>query len=318
MTTLYFICEWGEVPLARMSEIPCKGTELGSVKWRNQPITVKIISSTPVTIKKVREITPPLLYPLLKSNLQKQVRRQSLGAISTAARLWELGPFELLRRLAIIAAEDVEITVETTIITWLMVARSKGIVLTDDHRLWVLGYVHSLVNHDTCRRLEMDVNSGKVEYQSNLDPTPILLNSDHPQVDQIVGILFRTAYGGLKGDPPMLTRCLDWFLVHDESVTDINMTRWKLTDKLPKLLINRAAIDFHIWPELVEKLSTIHPHYSTDFIRKTIWECSSCTNKRQKQKCKKEFSTCWKILHKDFSQITKTYLSRILDRYPTL
>jgi hypothetical protein len=308
---VYFICLWGKTPRSWLSTKPYPGgTKIGSVKWRGQPVTVKIVSGTPVQLKVERETYPPDLYALLKSNLQKQVRRGKDIAVATAARLWDLGQFELLRRLIVIAAEDAEVSTETVTITWLMTAKSKGLQLSDDHRNWVLGYIQSLVEHPVCRRLEIKPTID--QYNEKLELTEVL-DSDHFQSEQIAGILFRTAYGGLKGDPPMISRCLDWLIQSDTPLTTLGVKRW--TIGVPKLLINRAAIDHHIWSSLVEELQDLHPEYSQDFICTVIWECSSGYNVRKKLHSEPEWKACWEIIKSDFEELTKGYLSRILNKF---
>lgn len=306
-TTLYFICLWDETPRAWLSIKPYPGTDIGSVNWRGQPVTVNIIAGNPVEINKGKETYPPDLYALLKSNLQKQVRRAKINAVATAARLWELSQFELLRRLVVIAAEDAEVSTETTVICWLMAAKTKGLLLSDAQRNWVLGYVKTLLQHTVCRRLEINIDCNP-----ELEPSEVL-DSFHSDSEQIAGILFRTAYGGLAGDPPMISRCLDWMIQTDTPLLTFGVKKW--TEPLPKLLINRAAIDHHIYPRLVEELEDLHPEYSQEMICTVIWECSSGYNKRKKRPSTAEWRDCWKVIQIDFRELTKKYLTRILKKY---
>lgn len=310
--TVYFICEWNDTPIARMCIDPIEnGYEIGSVKWRNQPVTVKIVSSEPVELRQKVEKFPPDLYALLKSNLQKQIRRGKVLAVATAARLWELGQFELLRRLIVIAAEDSEISTETAVVMWLMVAKNKGLVLSSDHRSWILGYVYSLVKHNTCRRL----SSNLIDGDGDLQLMNVLAN-DHDQSAQLAGILFRTAYGGLKGDLPMISRCIDWCLRTNEKLPSLNVTRWD--QDLPKLLINRAAIDHHIYVSLPEELSRMHLGYTKEYIATVIWECSSGYNVRYKSIVNTEYSSCWEVIQGDFKKLTRAYLSKIITKFDGL
>ena len=301
---LYFTCLWGKTPRAWISIKPYRdGVEIGVVKWRGQPVTVKILSGTPCDITTVRETYPPDLYALLKSNLQKQVRRARIRAVATAAGMWGLGQFELLRRLVVITAEDVEVSAETAVIVWLMVAKSKGMVLNSDHRAWVLGYVAALVNFPVCRRLEITK-----DYNSALTPAEVL-DSSHFQNEQIAAILFRTAYGGLRSDPPMISRCLDWMIKSKSRFPLFTVERWD--QPLPKLLINRAAVDHHIWPSMVKELQDLHPEYSQDFIRTVIWECSSGKNKRKKITPRDAWAECWSVIQPDFKELTLYYVKNI-------
>ena len=312
---LYFVCNWKPQPTAWLSIKPYPDAfQVGSVKWRGQPVTVNIVwgEETVPDIQKVPERPPPDLYALLKSNLQKQVRRRKPGAVHTAARLWELGQFELLRRLVIIAAEDVEISAETAVVTWMMAAKSKGFTFDDEHRRWVLGYVQALVKHDTCRRLI--IKPERDYLNAALTPTEVL-NSDHSQAEQLAAILFRTAYGGLAGDPPMLARCVDWQL-QGKRLISLHPKPWDGVQG--KVLINRAAIDHHIWFGIVAELADLHPDYAEDTICTVIWECSSGINARHLRECKEEWKQCWIAIKDDFAELTKGYLSRLLKRHPEL
>jgi len=246
---MYFNCDWGEKPKAWISKTCLKdGFEIGSVKWRKQPITVKIISNLKMAKTTIKDVYPLDIYALLKSNLQKQIRRCKIGAITTTVKLWELNKFELLRRLSVIVPEDVIISKETSLIVWLMIACSKGIVLTNDHLCWILGYVKCLVEYNglTDDILHLQIRSNEASSKGlldNLEPLTVI-NSDHTDKDYLTGILFRCAYGGLLCDPPMISRCIDWYLQNNIELMEFNVERW--IEPLPKLLFNPASIDFHI------------------------------------------------------------------------
>lgn len=315
-TVFYFICEWGPNPKAYLTtDLPEDYIELGSVKWRGQPVTVKIISNVTFETDPKKETCPAKLYPLLKSNLQKQVRRQKKYAVATASRLWDLNKFEMLRRLPIIAAEDSELTVETAVVVWLMVVKSKHWLLTDDHKRWVLGYVDAINKHSVCRRLEIKYSGIENDCNNKLQAIDVM-NSNHPQRDIIGAILLRTAYGGLRGDPPMVSRCLDYLICKEQQLPTLDVQRW--TQPLPRLLINKAAIDHHICYELIDKLHQKFPQYSPDYICTVIWEKSSGFNNRKERRDRPEWKRCWKDIEPDFRRLTKDYLARILKRYPKL
>lgn len=302
---LYFVCKWGDK--SWMSTEPyLNGTEIGEVHWRGQSVIVKIIAGENIekSIKKGVEKTHPDLYSLLKSNLQKQIRRCKIRAVATANRMWELNQFELLRRLVVITAEDAEVSLETVTINWLMVAKSKGLLLTDKHRLWVLGYVKALVQHPICRRLELTST-----YNDAIAPLDVL-NSSHNDRNEITGILFRNAYGGLASDPPMISQCLDWLLETNNPLPILGVKPFK--EELPDLLINPAAIDHHIWAGLVREIKRRHPIYKSDFITSVIWKCSSGINYRKNIIPDLK---CWEIIHNDVRELTRDYLATILEKY---
>ena len=269
MTTVYFSCTWGEKPTATFSRKPV-GKEIGVVKWRSEPITVKILSTTPFTIKK-EKVYPKDLYALLKSNLQKQMRRKSPYTVATASKMWDMGKFEFLRRLVVISSEDAELSVETGVVTWLMVAVSKGMALDENHKRWVMGYVKSLLSVDSCPWLK--IKGKREDYDGNIGPMDII---DHVQSSVLLPILFRCAYGGLSGDPPMISKCIDYHLRSKKPLRHLTVEPCNINTQL---LINRAAIDHHIWPSLIDEIEAEYPEYTSELIARVIWECSSSLNK---------------------------------------
>ena len=63
---------------------------------------------------------------LLKSNLQKGIRRQNVKvSVLTARHLLDIDELAFLRRISIITIEDVEINNQFPIIIWLMIACSN-------------------------------------------------------------------------------------------------------------------------------------------------------------------------------------------------
>ncbi|KCV70820.1 hypothetical protein H696_03177 [Fonticula alba] len=92
-----------------------------------------------------RAFISPGAVSMLKSHLQKCVRRQRAGlAVQTAKHLATLDMSELLRRLPIIAVEDVAVHFQVPVVIWLMSAHSRGFRLTGAQFDWVLGWVHLL------------------------------------------------------------------------------------------------------------------------------------------------------------------------------
>lgn len=305
MSIFYFNCIWDEFPKAWISETRINGFEYGNVKWRNQNITISINSNIEFKINKTKNNYPLDLYALLKSNLQKQIRRCKIGAITSALKLWELCQFELLRRLAVIAPEDVILSKETSVIVWLMVACSKGVMFDSDQLQWVLGYVNWLIEQ---------IDYIKITEKLNKNLTPItLLESNHQDKEYLTGILFRCAYGGLKCDPPMISQCVDWYLQTNNCLVESKIKRFILS--VPPLKINPASIDFHIWSNLIIQLHYLHLQYTTDFIKQTVWECNSSFNKRKKVKILKEYKNCWKDIKNNFTILTKNYLNTILKKH---
>jgi hypothetical protein len=149
---LYFTYDDNQAYLSENK--PQNFREVGIVKWRGTKFSVTLLYSKDFSINKTRKTTNSL-YPVLKSNLQKQIRRKDINAVATCDLMLELNDFECLRRIAVIASEDCEMTKETANIVWLMAATSKGFTLSNIHRYFILFYVGNLVNSTVCRRLEI-------------------------------------------------------------------------------------------------------------------------------------------------------------------
>ena len=305
---LYFVCVWPRAWLT-LKPYPQPNTVLGTVRWRGQPVTVHLVTPDKIKIDKKKETSPPM-YGLLKSNLQKQIRRQKVGAIATAAKMWELNKFELLRRLTIVSAEDAMIGTETATIVWLMAAKSKGLILTTKHKNWVMGYVQALVNVPTCLRL--DIRNERLDLDPKLTPKD-MLDSFHHQNEQLLAILFRCAYGGLSCDPPMLSRIIDYHLQQDLELHSLNV---KPCSTIGPLKINPAAIDYHVWSDLVPEIIKRHSDLDSELLKHAIWECSSGVNKRNRIKRSVLKRGVWKRIKPDFDELGRGYLREMLKRHP--
>ena len=238
------------------------------------------------------------LFSLLKSNLQKQIRRGEKEAVTTAEVMLGMNEFELLRRLSIIAGEDVILSKETSIIVWYMCAVSKGYILSPVDKEFILSYILSLTHYPICRRLEIK----KLDLNSELNLFDIL-DSNHPDKEILTGILFRRYFGGLAGDLPMMSRLCDDFLISTNRLETLPVYE---REKYP-LKINNASIDFHIYPKIITLISN-DTKLDPDLIKKTIWECSSRINFRFNEVT--ELNEVWEKILPSFSYHSKTYLSK--------
>lgn len=225
---MYFVYDGDE---ARLSDKISEGYEVGRVNWKPHNLQIVLVSKIPFKTNKTYQKTSSL-YNILKSNLQKQVRRKDISAVATCEAMLELNTFDCLRRLVIISAEDVEISKQTSVIVWLMSSVSKNYSLTKRDLNFVLGYVNNLVNHNTCSLFKVD--------NEKLISIDDILNSNNPDKEYIAGIFFRTAYGGMKGDMEMLNKTCSYV---------INKTLFEFKNSLlikTELRIHEAAIDFHV------------------------------------------------------------------------
>lgn len=222
----------------------------------------------------------------------------------------ELDEFELYRRLIIIAAEDVEISKETAVVCWLMMAVSKGFVTSNFHKRFVLDYVSSLVLHPRCKRLDIccSNNSNANNYQQlSLDE---VLDSNHKDKKYISAIYLRNFYGGLAGDGPMLVRICSYYIIEDDNIKNIQTEQVSANLQM-KFSFSDAAVDFHIYPELV---SLIHKDIENsgidkEIIKRCIWECSSRINYRKEEMT--QLYPIWEKIRLSFLYHTKVYISKI-------
>lgn len=287
---MYFIYDGKE---ARLSQNICEGYEVGRVNWKPINIPVVLVSKLPFKSNKTNN-SNNALYNILKSNLQKQIRRKDICAVATCEAMLELNVFDCLRRLVIISAEDVEISKQTSVIVWLMSSASKNYCLSKRDINFVLGYVNNLVNHNTTSLLKIS--------NEKLISINDILNSNHPDKEYIAGIFFRTAYGGMKGDIEMLNKTCSYTL---------NNVLFEFKHSLvinTELKIHEAAIDFHVWPDLCDVISK-DTNLSCDIVKELIWNCSSKINKRYSNN---ETDKRWDLIKDSFYLHGKKYLEKVL------
>lgn len=308
-----------------------QGVIVGTVKLRNEDKEVQLIYTGKTNQQIQKKQTDQQkqnqnkqekgkqnekLYSLLKSNLQKQVRRGDPNARVTANMMMDLNEFELYRRLVIIAAEDVELSKETSVISWLMMATSKGFITTPFHKEFVLNYVSSLISHKVCRRLSFEKQDKDLSLQE-------ILNSSHEEKKYIAGTYLRNFYGGLDGDGPMLVSICTSYIITNSPLPNFSLSLMNNQIQMKiqnlKLVFNDAAVDFHIYPELITLIykdlqsksntENIEEKEMKDLIKRCIWECSSRINYR----CKEDSSLfpLWNKIQRSFMYHTKVYLSKV-------
>lgn len=280
------------------------GKEIGKINTVEGVVEIRYVTNNPILLNKSKKEMPAQLYPLLKSNLQKQIRRGEKEAVITASMMMDINNFEFLRRLSIIAGEDVEFSAETSVIIWYMAAVSKGFVLCSKDKEFILKYVASLCEHKVCRRLSM-----KEDNLNDKLTMKEILESNHEDKEKLAGIVFRIYFGGLSGDLPMMSLLCDDFLKNERRLVYFTNERIEFGSILK---FTDSAIDFHIYPNLVSLISK-DTGVSEEIIRKTIWECSSRTNYRFPEKS--TLDDVWTQIYSSFNFHTKSYLSKILKKF---
>jgi hypothetical protein len=195
---------------------------------------------------------------------------------------------EAIRRLIIIILEDALPIPALSFLAWLMMATSKGYFLTPEQTSFTLGVVY-LISHSNYR---LPVKS--VDSQIDFD---VITQLEHIERDVIWAMLFRKAYGGMKGDQDMLDRLsVFWsniFMVADGVIWDVwcvlRNQEVELIDldvlpepsklDLSKVLIT-ASVDQHSHVQIIRLIRLKHPNLTEDDIRGALWLHRSRLNKR--------------------------------------
>ena len=209
--------------------------------------------------------------PLLKSNLQKAIRRcDNQIAIQTSLSILQKEPMELLRRLPIIYIEDVCLMDSYSITVWLMMADKDYKMTTTDIDI-ILNIVNSLCN---CREY-FDFRENKNDYNFSHESL-----QDYENYNELLSIYYRSEYGGMKGDIQMLKSAIDYY-INNPSKNQKTVYNSIDYDKInPDLEILIEAIDFHPFPQMLNTLSRI-TKLDKQIIKECIWFVESGYNIRK-------------------------------------
>jgi len=296
METIYFYCDWDSKQALISNTItdPKYIFLQGVVNWRNETTLVELAyySKTDLLVKTDKKaIKNSSMISLLKSNLQKQVRRQLSDAVGTFAELYDWSPFEALRRLVVIVFEDTMIHSQLSVIVWLMVASSKGYVLKSNE--WVLDYVNTLLTlPKKCECMKGDINADK------------LLNSTHLNKEILCGIYFRTGYGGMKSDLELITSTINWYFQNNHELQLIEIKPF--TDTL-NFTIHYSALDFHVFPNILSELQEQFPQYTIEMLKEIIWTNCSGVNTRIHNK---PVDPRWFEIKTEYKKLGKKFLEK--------
>lgn len=225
---------------------------------------------------KPKDIKLPIIdadycVPLLKSNLQKAVRRcENKIAIQTTLAILQKEPMELLRRLPIIYIEDVCLLDSYPISVWLMMADKDYMMTTTDIDI-ILNIVNSLCNF----RKYFDFRENTIVFNFNHE-----LLQDYVNCDELLSIYYRSEYGGMKGDMQMLKTSIDYYINNptESETTVFDSIDYDKLDTQIEILVE--AIDFHPFPQMLYSLSKL-TQLDREIIKKCIWFVESGYNIRK-------------------------------------
>jgi hypothetical protein len=214
----------------------------------------------------IPHVSSDATIPLLKSNLQKAIRRCHTDiACESALAIFRKSPVELMRRLGVIYIEDVCLQDSYSIVIWWMITDTFYKYSIYDQSL-LISIIVSLCNcHTTCDR----------EFISTTKE-----NVNELEDDAVIALYYRQLYGGMKGDMEMLRHAIGYYKKYPEKIvkTDYDIP-WPTMNSETGIL--EEAIDFHPFPcmlNILAKKTGLEPAQ----IRDAIWNAESSLNVRKK------------------------------------
>lgn len=226
--------------------------------------------------------------PLLKSNLQKAIRRgHTEEAVQSALALVQRDPTEFLRRLPIIYLEDVCLMDSYPMVVWLMMA-DKEYPLEDTDVDSLLQIVSCLCQ---CTEYYPDLDTNSMD--TDTPPTTEELQEN----DILLSVYYRFLYGGMKGDMAMLQRSILYYQTHPMAIVQTTFTDIDYAKLETTVGILEEAIDFHPFPQMLTWLSR-QTQLDKQEIKTHLWFVDSGVNLRKSDTLERSqeyaASTVWK------------------------
>jgi hypothetical protein len=239
---------------------PCEGIIYPEVAFSADQ-KVKLVDQRPVCEAAKFPLVRVYMPSLLKSNLQKAIRRRHIEeAFATAKHLLAQDAQELLRRLPIIMCEDTMLHPPLFMeIVWLMIAVSKGYVLTVDDCKHIMNFIGACLSAPAQYNILVTLPGGEAAVDL-LNPLQL-------------SFALRIEYGGMKCDMAFMKRLLgriaigelaqnlDFIQVDYESVGTFDLERHLIPE----------AVDFHCFPAMLK---------ITEVPKPAIWHNRSAINVR--------------------------------------
>lgn len=263
-------------------------------------------------IYRVPNIITNLPVPLLKSNLQKAIRRHENNiALTTTIALIQKDSIELLRRLPIIYIEDVCLLDSYPIIVWLMMA-DKQYKLTNQDICIILTIINDLCN---VRAYYNEEDSRKYDNNTFKLSHSYLQKFDHR--DCLLSLFYRNQYGGMKGDMIMLKNSIYYYLENPFEIHKACYDFTELQNITSVVEVIHEAIDFHPFPHLLVQIKnkikiTTNEDLDEQYIKMCIWFSESGVNIRKRNTIQKsqEFqeTELWKLIKPNLNYLRKRIL----------
>ena len=212
--------------------------------------------------------------PLLKSNLQKAVRRGCHSiAVASALAMIQKEPTQFLRRLPIIYIEDVCLIDSFPIVIWLLMADAQYTMTNND-----IGILMQMVYSLCCSSKYFDDR----ELMCNREYTHELLEKEEA-CSHLLSLHYRYLYGGLKGDMQLLKNAIEFYVANPSAIVRYSFSRTFPFEIDANVVIMQEAIDFHPFPVMI---TSIHKITGIDkqMIKECIWFAESGYN------CRKQYT----------------------------
>ena len=332
-TVFYLFWRQGTAPRAewiQSKDMPKEPAFGASVKWKEMRYDVYLATDYHCAPEEIHRSTTENPYKntsFLKSHLQKSIRRSnSSRALKTATHFADLDMPDFLRRLVIIALEDALPLEGFSVLMWFTSAVSKGYRLSPGQFAWILGYIHDLCK---CKSYMQYPHHDEDEGSKGTRATPAPSRNLHALIpagrDLVYSILFRQAYGGMKGDARMCSAAATrWAtLYHSRSAHLVHLERTTKFITYPTMPLGKsewflAALDFHPCPSIIGAMWEKHDEFSEEEIRSAIWHCSSSVTDKvligedggQRKGDDPALVNIWRAIKKDFMGYAKFMLDR--------
>ena len=264
--------------------------------------------------------TVELSIPLLKSNLQKCIRRKlTRCALITSYQLIENNLIEFLRRISIIMLEDCILHSSFSVIMWMISAYPEWV---PDYRCrsWLFGVVYLLCEGKY--REFYDKNSFSIF--SNIREVN-MMNNDYKNL--LYSMELRKSYGGLKGDIGMISYLTNKWFDRFKNNRDVNkylsvkIEMIKIKDNIEIDDIHLSSIDFHIC-SIVKRLKKEFNDISEDDLKNSMWYFRSGCNLRDKFPYSDDekvinlnkYKSVWLRIEKRVKKISENYRYNYFDK----
>jgi len=271
------------------------------IQWRELRSEIEFATDLELPLnknKKSRYLERPVLrIAILKSNLQKAIRRQNIeSALSSAIQIYNLDPLVLVRRLSVISLEDVILLEDFPYLLFIMAAYPR----MEPDLTFLLRMVESMVLSP-----KRDYIPDELVIEKIKSDHLISIENDHTLSDLEISLLYslnlRAGYGGLKGDVDMITgyaqlwtkRFLGiskkkWinFLITTAPVLETEKPQFDIKFDI-KFDINDIlleSVDFHTCPGMLKELMQHILGIEAAKLKKIIWYCRSGINSRGQDK----------------------------------